>query len=847
VRIPIRLKLTAALAVPMIALVGGAYYEVDQASDVADAADLETELAVAALGPGSLVTELQTERNWSGVDQIGMLDQIELPVTSLEEARANTDRAWHELEAFVARSGPEVRAHFTDGLAAMAGLAAIRADIDSSTREKGLTNAEFANSVFNRFSDIIAVLLDDTSDIALDIDDATLRTGVEIVDLGTREYEVRANTVRYILLPLLTGTSGVPAQLTVADLVAVVEDMDQRLLDRSVAPYTGIPEFAVNDPRTIREDELFAEFVNTGGVDILALAAEISAPADQGFLGMRTQAANQLEARADAIVTGAEEERRDVLALASGVVLIALILTWLASRSITRPLKSLTRQARAMADERLPQAVEQVLETPLGEDVVVPEVEPIRVETRDEVADVAKVLNVVQERALDLAVSQAVLRRNIADSFVNLGRRNQNLVGRQLDFITELEREEHDPDTLESLFRLDHLATRMRRNAESLLRLAGGEPSSAWDGPLTILDVVRGALGEIEDYTRVELRHVESAAVGAGVAADLSHALAELLENALSYSPPGEPVEVRGRRTPDGYLLAIIDNGVGMSEEDLAQANTRLAGEESFTVAPSKYLGHYVAGHLTSRLGIKVHLQSGAADGVTARVEIPASLLVDDEHAAPQAMPMPAAPMPVPVYEPDHDGDRGEEASSDSATPATPMSLPPLQSRLSPAMPKPVDEPWPAPWSDDEVDAKPTSPATTSEPEPDLHPANGTSNGSKISYGIFGRLATSEEPEFTEGSGFGGLAPVPTSNGDATDGDRTPSGLVRRVPGTQPPPAATPFAQPMPSLMRARDDAPAPNSSAEEVSNFLADFALGVDRGLADAAETDPHDSRENW
>ena len=344
-RIPIRAKLTAALAVPMVALVGGAFYEIDQANDVADAAEVETELAVAALGPGSLVSQLQIERNWSGVEQIGMLEQISLPVASLAEGRANTDAAWAELEAFVARSGPYVQSHFTNGLTAMADLADIRADVDASTLEMGLTNAAFANEVFDRYTAIIGVLLDDTSGIALEIDDAVLRTGVEIVDLGTREYEDRANIVRYILLPLLTGTSGVPAQITVAELVAVVEDMDQELLDRSVAPYVGIPEFAVHDARTVREDELFAEFVNTGTVDILALAEEISSPADQGFLGMRTQAADRLRVEADAIVNGADEQRRDVLALASGVVLIALIVTWLASRSITRPLASLTSQA----------------------------------------------------------------------------------------------------------------------------------------------------------------------------------------------------------------------------------------------------------------------------------------------------------------------------------------------------------------------------------------------------------------------------------------------------------------------------------------------------------------------
>ena len=185
------------------------------------------------------------------------------------------------------------------------------------------------------------------------------------------------------------------------------------------------------------------------------------------------------------------------------------------SRSITKPLRALTSEAKDMAERRLPEAVINILETPLGDDVVMPHVTPVRLQTRDEVADVSDALNTVQDTALDLAVEQAVLRRNIADSFVNLGRRNQNLLGRQLDFITELETNETDADTLANLFRLDHLATRMRRNAESLLVLAGIEPPRQWAAPVRLTDVIRAALGEVEDYQRVTVRGVEPATIRA--------------------------------------------------------------------------------------------------------------------------------------------------------------------------------------------------------------------------------------------------------------------------------------------------------------------------------------------
>src|SRR5690606_12422237 len=231
------------------------------------------------------------------------------------------------------------------------------------------------------------------------------------------------------------------------------------------------------------------------------------------YYGFRQRAGEVLQAEADKLTEAAQNRQLWYLGLAVLAILVALVVTWLISRSITQPLRSLTQQAKQMAEQRLPDAVLDILETPLGDNVQVPNIEPVTVRTRDEVADVADALNTVQDSALDLAVEQAVLRRNIADSFVNLGRRNQNLLGRQLDFITALESNETDPDTLASLFRIDHLATRMRRNAESLLVLAGIDPLRKWAAPVRLTDVIRAALGEVEDYQRVTVRGVEPATI----------------------------------------------------------------------------------------------------------------------------------------------------------------------------------------------------------------------------------------------------------------------------------------------------------------------------------------------
>ena len=279
------------------------------------------------------------------------------------------------------------------------------------------------------------------------------------------------------------------------------------------------------------------------------------------YLGYRDEVAAALQDRGRAERHGREPEKQ--LGLLMVVTFgTAVALTVLVSLSITRPLRSLTVQAKEMAERRLPRAVAHILETPLARTSTFPRWRRWEVVTRDEVADVAEALNTVQDSALDLAIEQAVLRRNIADSFVNLGRRNQNLLGRQLDFITELETNETDPDVLANLFKLDHLATRMRRNAESLLVLAGIDPPRRWAEPLRLSDVVAPAVGEVEDFQRVvlHLRHHRH-------------------HRRLGRRRPGPPAGradrerpgVLARRTVDdphgaprrhgGYAVAIVDSG----------------------------------------------------------------------------------------------------------------------------------------------------------------------------------------------------------------------------------------------------------------------------------------------
>ena len=296
------------------------------------------------------------------------------------------------------------------------------------------------------------------------------------------------------------------------------------------------------------------------------------------------------------------------------------------ARSITQPLAHLAREADDVASRRLPAAVAKIQSGASGEQRLPPQI-GLPTHSAAEIHQVAEAFDRVQRVAHTLAMEQAVLRRNTTESLANLGRRNQNLLRRQLSFITQLEREEADPTTLANLFELDHLATRMRRNAESLLVLVGDRSPRRWSTPSPVADVMRAAIAEVEDYRRVELRRIDDAHITGAAVSELAHMMAELIENGLAFSPPDRDVEIYGKWIGTHYLIAVLDEGVGMTEEDLDRANARLRGEVEFLLGPARYLGHYVVGRLASGLGVAVQLANSPVSGVTARLVLPASVV----------------------------------------------------------------------------------------------------------------------------------------------------------------------------------------------------------------------------
>jgi HAMP domain-containing protein len=343
---------------------------------------------------------------------------------------------------------------------------------------------------------------------------------------------------------------------------------------------------------------------------------------------------------ADDIVTRssqeADEARRSTyveLAVVAGLVLLAAILASLVVRSITRRVRRVSAKAHEVASTQLPALVE-AMRDPRGR-ASLPAVAPIADKGTDEVGELAAAFDTVQSTLVDVAHEQVeVLRRGVSDIFVTMARRNRSLVDRQLALLDELEAEVEDPDVLSNYYQLDHLATRMRRNSESLLVLANSETKRRRVKATEIDDVVRAAIGEVEDYRRVDVMNLDSLQVRGDVVADVSHLLAELIDNATSFSPPESRVRVAGRHAGARYLISIADEGVGIGADRMAELNDLLAHPPVVGLSVEPTLGMSVVSLLANKHGIEVTLSPGSP-GVIVEIGLPSSIYgpIDDADA----------------------------------------------------------------------------------------------------------------------------------------------------------------------------------------------------------------------
>jgi signal transduction histidine kinase len=855
-RIPIRAKVAGAVAVPLVALAVAAWVGVSanaaQASRVAD----QAELATASIGHAGLISALQNERNQALIQMLGLSGRIALEVDDLDAARDQTDAAFTHLHHQIAGQSDTLREDYAEALRSLDALPDVRARVDTGLVAPGVANRQAAHDVFLSYTTMIATIFASHDRFSLVVDDAELRQGDDLIHFSSHATDAVAQLVDSLLY-IGAGPGGVDEPVEAAEIAQLRRDVDKNdavVKTKGTGPYADAAQTLLANPRVAGISSFAARAIGNGGaVDADALLATTPLGPEGGYLQFRDAVVAVLDAQAVKLAHEADVRRQIVLGAALAVVAAAILIALFISRSITRPLRDLSRKARAMATYRLPAAVQDILDAPPGEDIVLPTAEPIVVPGRDEVGDVAGALNDVQQSALELAVEQAALRRNIAESYVNLGRRNQNLLSRLLDVVGELERVEADPARLEKLYKLDHLATRIRRNAESLLVLSETQAPARWQPPVQIDDVVRAALGEIENYERVLVRTLEPTMVMGGASSDLAHLLAELIENGLRHSPPRELVEVTGRATADGYSLAIVDHGLGMTPEDLERANQRLAGVESFTVTPAKYLGHYVTAVLAARHGIKVRLQGSVVVGIAAQVDLPAAMLTDRVERS--GMTALAASRAEPDHEPAwagapeapawagapeaHPGLSLEDTPGERPTPedvraavalvrtrsATPPRAPgagrapmapvPLGPTVVPTH-RPVRVEITAsalerPYVTRALNAPAPAPLP---PGPGPAPAIGT-NARRAPFGSAGVWQPFP------------ASPVPDAPGG--EPQRTASGLVRRVRGAH---ARADAAAGGPGGTRTGNGQPTPAIDGEEMQRFLASLAGGVQRSL---------------
>ncbi|MYR94633.1 MULTISPECIES: sensor histidine kinase [unclassified Streptomyces] len=312
-------------------------------------------------------------------------------------------------------------------------------------------------------------------------------------------------------------------------------------------------------------------------------------------------------------------------------LIVSIFVSVRIGRELVRDLSRLRKDAHEVSGVRLPSVMRRLA---AGEQVDVETEAPHLTYERDEIGQVGQALNTLQRAAVEAAVKQADMRRGVSEVFVNLARRNQVLLHRQLTLLDTMERRTENSDELADLFRLDHLTTRMRRHAEGLVILSGAAPSRQWRKPIQLMDVVRAAVAEVEDYERIEVRRLPRIGVGGPAVADLTHLIAELLENATVFSPPHTAVQVHGERVSNGFTLEIHDRGLGMPPEVLLDANLRLAETPDFELSDTDRLGLFVVSRLAQRQNVRVSLQKSPYGGTTAVVFIPAALLTDapDTH-----------------------------------------------------------------------------------------------------------------------------------------------------------------------------------------------------------------------
>jgi signal transduction histidine kinase len=709
--------------------------------------------------------------------------------------RHDTERAAAEvterLEQIGGSLSPLARQEAKVALADLQNLPDVRLDADQS---------ELIFPVMQKYSRIITDLLVLEQNTAQGVSDVTLVQAVGVLGLVSRMKEdasqqraiLTAALIQHVLDPgartaLLTAQSDQAANGASFTLSATnaQRQLFQNSVARSFVPLANSEEDQAlsmgtslkNDTTT--PDDFYGAMTNEINTQLGSVQRNLV-----NSIIVRT-----VQLRNAAVVSAL------VVAIAVLLLLgLALLFTVMVARSMVRPLRRLRAGALEVAGVRLPETVRRMSES---EGAVAPmEVEPIDVDSSDEIGEVARAFDQVHREALRLASNEAALRGNVNAMFVNLSRRSQSLVERQIRLIDDLEQGEQDAERLANLFQMDHLATRMRRNSENLLVLAGHEVSRRWTQSVALVDVLRAAVSEIEQYERVTLNVQPGISVRGQAVNDVVHLIAELAENASSFSAADTPVKVSGHLlNSGGVLLDITDQGVGMGAEEMAHANWRLDNPPVVDVAVSRRMGLFVVARLAARHGIRVRLRPASQGGLTALVWLPDEVISHDSatasppglrrfDAAAAAAAPPATAAGAPEW-PAADSANSRSAAASAVNAARAPRFAPLRPDLGDT----------GAFSAIDAEAGPPAPATESGARPgydrDSRSEAETSSMSAYDTGSMSAVDASAPPAFgtapTFGTGvprgsdsgapaaFDGGAPSPFDSGAPSPFDSVPS------------------------------------------------------------------------
>jgi signal transduction histidine kinase len=796
---------------------------------------------------GALGSALEQERRLSLVFLGSKTDGDR---AAMESGRLVTDRQADQFRRLAVDNGtqkvitPQAREWTKEILQYLDNLPARRRQVDGG----GTTRAQ----VFTRYTSVIATINQLESSLAtLSDPEVTKDAGTQVALARARE--VLSQEDALLSGALAAGRLAFPEHVQFTKLVGTQRSLyadvqpDLRPDDRALYQrITSTPEYS-------RLESLENRFTDHMPAAKPKMGGGMNAAADMGGMPADTQFTPETQAEWKTTVssvitrfrglelgsTSAANDRakpiadgiilRVALAGALGLVAVvaSLILSLWVGRSVIRELTGLRRAALDLANERLPGVIRRLRR---GEEVdVAAEAPPLSFSTQ-EIDQVGQAFNAARRTAIQGAVEEAALRRSISDVFLNLARRNQALLHRQLSLLDTMERRISEPDELEDLFRLDHLATRMRRHAEGLIILSGQAPGRGWRNPVPAIDVARAAAAEVEDYARVSVAGMPRVAISGPAVADLIHLLAELIENATLYSPPDTTVQVAGQVVAHGFAIEVEDRGLSMEPAALAQANEKLARPPDFDLSNTAQLGLFVVGRLAQRHSIQVTLRTSPYGGTTAIVLLPEAIVVRSGEQAeldsPSRLAMTRrgedALVPVGAI-----GPPSYARTETGPMPLTPSDRPPLPQRHNEAEPAAYDRP--------SHETGPASPYDTNGYQANAYETGNRENGydsgshETIAFGTnqqdaggLGGYATgnaAHDDGYRSGADTGQWAPPPVE-----DTDGLPP-LPKRHTAEQAP--SRPAAGPLPSdqrrsLFEPADDAPAgpapeePTASAPE-------------------------------